>query len=525
MATKTFHMIGPDGADYDIPEQYVHGYSSRGFRFATTPVRPPVPEENNNSTAGLPGGVPWNSSTSSSEIMTGVQKEATNLTYNVGKLGYKYLPGADRQMVPRIEEAQREDAADGSSALQTRGQKFGGFMSDMALFSAVAEASPFAGKGLTALAANGAVTGGVGTALASGGDPRETATGAALGATTPLLLRGAAAMGKRGSSWLLNNALEVPKSVYARMNPGEYAIEHGSFDWDVFNPMRWVEGGAGKDAIRDSAAAQAKVAARNINNLATSAPGRTSIASVQKLASDRATQWGAEGNADFLQKADDLFNLPSHTAIDITGNRPMQVYFPDKMQSTEAARNFLHVERPPTVTPRDLLDIRRGLSTQAGWNSNPLYHKQTIDLAQGMYGQTNELLHDMVPGLQAQDTAYSNLGTIGKLTDFKPSLWPWMMTGEVGAAVADREGSNTLMGAAKNMALYAAARAPAVPYTLGRGSLGLQAATPMLTNAFLAGHSRSTAPSSMFGNSMDRLQTNGLHFDIGFNPSDMHGTN
>ncbi len=538
---QTIHMIGPNGQSYDMPEDVARQAARQGFRFATQSNDPLTNQATGTVTMRSPQGsvadVPVNKARGAQRagfmfpgvpkplmedtdpraaFGMGVAKEASRLAYGVGQ-AVTNQPDADdprlQQLHNRISTAVAEDAQDFLAPTST-GEKAGEMATDFGVYSGIGEMMPFAGStGLGGRMIHGALTGGAGAGVISGGDPHEMKTGAAIGGIAPAVMDLGFGGIKRASSWLLNNALEVPKSVYSRMNPGEYAIEHGSFDSDLF---------AGKEGMRESAAAQAKTAAQNIQSMAAAAPGRAPIAPIQQLASNRAAQWGAEGNQPFMDRANELYNLPANSSLDITGNRAMQTWFPDSQQSTAAGRNFLNVQRPPTVTASDLLDIRRGLSTQAGWNANPLYHPQTIDLARGMYGATNEQLHNLVPGIAAQDAAYSNLGAVGKLTDFKPSLWPWMMTAEMGNAA----GGGGLGGALKNVAGYMAARTPGISYGLGRAAMGGEAMIDPLNNAFLAGHSAMPSASSLYNGAMDRVHSNSVGPANPFqHPSDNQGTN
>jgi hypothetical protein len=438
-------MIGPDGSIYDIPIDMVRQASRDGFRLHTNTPTMPVPS----ALQGMEQHPYLDAAVNTAgSLFGGATAGLTNTGRNLANLVLPKRMAISRgpMSTPTPDEM---PAYIGEQALE--------FLAPEALMGKLGKAN--AGyRALRAAVGTGAVTYG------QTGDWKKSLEQAALaGGATPVL-EGAGNMMKSAGGWLLNNAMEMSRSVLARSSPGQYAIENGVFS-QGWNPLKWPAWS--KEGMRNAGEQIAREAMDARDALAAASPQRLSVEPAKQIASEAAARAAADNNETLLNEAGNFYDALSYRNLDITNDKALQTFFPNGMQRNIAGRQFLTAPAlSDTRSVSEMLDARQGLASARPWNTNNFFTPKGTALRNKMYGALNEQIHS-IPGIQPLDETYNAMSPFGRSIDNKPSLWPYTVVAGAGGA----EGGP--LGMLKAAAAYGIARSAPGAYALGRTGIAL----------------------------------------------------
>jgi hypothetical protein len=464
MANATTRMYGPGNKVYEIPNEMVKQASNHGLRMQPPLPPVPVPQELRHTldNYGYGHAVGDTVQETVNGAITGWEHGAAGLI-NLGRRAVGKPPMNDPAAKALITPTKEEKPA-------YLGEQAAEFM----LPESVAGKLGFVGRTLGA----GAVS------LAQTGSPKEAAVNMAQGAAIEGGMTVGGAAIKRGGAYLLNNSMEMTKSVLSRRNPGEFAIENGVFSRG-WNPLAWDWS---KGAMRQAGSEMASSAAEARDQIAAASSQTVSIAPAKQIAQDAVQRAAGQNDEALMGEASNLYQQLNEHKQDITHDPAMQKWFPDSMQQKFADQTFLTTPRlTDNLSVPEAIQARQGLGAAKPWNSNPFFTPRGNVVRDQMYGALNEQIH-MDPRIASLDETYSSMAPFGKSVDNKPTLWPTMVAAGAGFASGGPQAAVTSGGS------YLAARAPGIAYGLGRAGLNIQDAATTARNIFLAGRDTQMLP-------------------------------
>lgn len=332
----------------------------------------------------------------------------------------------------------------------------------------------FLGRAASNAAVSGAVEG------ANTGSYESARNAAIAGGVLQPVAEGAGYLAKNAGNYALNRALNLPKSVLDRTNPGEYLINKGGYGWQFANGMR------------EQAADEAAQAYNQMSQIAANSKGRVPLQPILNKSDEFMQDFGRQNAPNLLGQGEVLQDVVQNR----TELNPYTGRYDLKVPRTPAP-NFPN----PTVSVPEAVDIQRGLGKAKPWNANPFFEPPAVSMRDAMYGVGKENLLAAEPNLADPMNAYSNLIKVAQSSASKPSIWPEMHAAGYGGIMGEASGHG-LLGATAGVAASLFGKSALAAYSLGR--LGVNA-VPL---------SRFTLGAGLGASSYSQ-----------FNPSDTHGTN
>lgn len=439
-------------------------------------LRPPVP-------AGLQGmeqhpyaDAALNTATSA---VSGAYTGAMHTLYKTGELADRYLDPKDyakrQQYLKNNPQAQARVNATINPTQDEKpayyGEQTAEFFAPDAIIGDIGKASMI-GRMLRA----GATTGLVGS-MQTGSFKQGAMQGALAAGSEPVAALASYGLRQAGEG-LLNSALNISGSKLRRVNPAQYLVDNGGFNF-----LRTADG------MREVAEDEASRAYNQISSRAAANPRMVDLNPTFNKGKEFMDQWGREQQLGLQAQGNAIMNIPAEVTL------PNPVSYP-------GSPNYLTVSRNPQLPVEGALDVRRGLGKIKTWNANNFFEPPAVSMRDAMYGTLSDSLYSAAPELKQPMEAYSNYATIADSIHRKSSLWPSLMAGGftgLGGVMHGGGVEGAITGLGGVAAYHAGTSAPA-GYMLGKAGKFLPQAMPFFRNAAFAGMNSNPSDTQMLPN-------------------------